>query len=96
MGTPVRSIDPLRDLPLEELNIDRTQVTDLKPLAGMNTLRRLMVPQRADSFEPIRSLPLERISFWWDFDNNHPQHDSRRVLADESRGLPQSHGRAEG
>ena len=57
----VRDLRPLRSLPLRELSLFDTAVTDLSPLADLRKLETLTVPAGTTSVESLRGLPLTRL-----------------------------------
>ena len=61
-NTNTTDLSPLATTPLETLRCDKTRATDLTPLAKIPTLRELVLPPLAENLEPLRSLPLDRLS----------------------------------
>jgi Leucine-rich repeat (LRR) protein len=61
-ATEVKSLEFARGLPLEFIDIRRTGIADLRPLAGMQTLKTLRVAGCPISdFSPIKGLPLTEL-----------------------------------
>jgi hypothetical protein len=57
----------LIDLPLVTLYMDRcSAIADVTPIAGLKTLKELMLPEGAAGIDGLRALPgLERVSYKW-------------------------------
>ena len=58
---PVKSLEPLRGMSLNWLEVYDTQVSDISPLRGMKTLRDLTLSQsrKITDLAPLRGIPLE-------------------------------------
>jgi serine/threonine protein kinase/Leucine-rich repeat (LRR) protein len=65
--TEVADLTPLRDLPLEHLFLEQChRATNVLQLAGITTLKEIILPSGARNIDALRSLPnLERIGFAW-------------------------------
>jgi tetratricopeptide (TPR) repeat protein/tRNA A-37 threonylcarbamoyl transferase component Bud32 len=58
---PITTIEPLRGLPLDSLNINGTKVADLEPLRGMPLRTLMAVGAPIESLAPLAGLPLEHL-----------------------------------
>lgn len=64
--TKITDISALRGMPLVKLNLYKTAVTDVSPLADCRELEILVLPPRAKNVSALRQLPnLKRISYLW-------------------------------
>jgi eukaryotic-like serine/threonine-protein kinase len=61
----VSDLSPLRDMPLEYLNVGDQPVSDLAPLASLKSLRRLVMDSTsASDLTPLRGLGLRELSIY--------------------------------
>jgi tetratricopeptide (TPR) repeat protein len=56
-STRITSIAPLRGQPLRKLSLEKTGVTDLRPLDGCTTLEEITLPTAAVDLSNLRKLP---------------------------------------
>jgi serine/threonine protein kinase len=66
-GTGVSDLTPLTSMPLRDLRLARTKVTDIRALLNCRDLENVLLPENAVFVDALRALPkLQRISFRWD------------------------------
>lgn len=58
---PVRSLEPLKGLPIDELMIQNTLIDDLEPLRGMRLIKLSAEKTAIKSVEPLRGMPLQEL-----------------------------------
>jgi tetratricopeptide (TPR) repeat protein len=58
---PVRSLEPLKGLPIDELTITDTLIDDLEPLRGMRLIKLYAEKTAIKSVEPLRGMPLQEL-----------------------------------
>ncbi|MGH7941356.1 MAG: hypothetical protein ACREDS_09775, partial [Limisphaerales bacterium] len=95
-STPVTDLSPVRGMPLTYLKMNSCRhITDLSPLAGMTTLRMVILPPNAANIEVLRGLTnLTRISFNYSQVADGPDKTTAEFWADydrnqiESKDLP--------
>ncbi|HEY1791088.1 MAG TPA: leucine-rich repeat domain-containing protein, partial [Verrucomicrobiae bacterium] len=93
---PVTDLSPLRGLPLTYLKMNNCKsITDLSPLAGMTTLRTVVLPPNATNIELLHGMTnLTRIGFNFDQAADGPDKTAAEFWADydrhqiESKDLP--------
>lgn len=62
--TPVADISSLADSPLMSLTLEGTSVSDLRPLSGVSSLRRLHIGRtKVRDLTPLKRLQLTRLVF---------------------------------
>jgi serine/threonine protein kinase len=82
-GTAISDLAAIRDLQLHDLRMtDCTNLTDLRPLAGMASLESLILPPNAANYEFLRGLPkLVRLSFKYDAPTRGPDQKATEFWA---------------
>jgi serine/threonine protein kinase len=60
---PIDTIAPLRGLPIDRLNISRTNITDLSPLTGMKLSQLNFGDTKVRDLSPLAGMPLRDVAF---------------------------------
>ncbi len=84
LNAETTDLSVLRGMPLRELQMGAcTGVTDYSPLAGCQTLERLLLPPNATGIEFLRQFSkLKRISFKWDMSVHRPAQTAEEFWAE--------------
>jgi hypothetical protein len=60
-GKPIRSLSPLKDMPLTTLNFDSVEDEDLSPLAGMPLVNLLVANVVIEDISVLKGMPLQSL-----------------------------------
>lgn len=86
-GTLVTNLASIRSLPLKELHLNDTIITDLSAVTEIKTLEILQLPESAEGIEQLRELPaLRRLAFKWDLSQKQVALTAAEFWADYDAG----------
>jgi hypothetical protein len=90
-GTAVSDLSPLRGMPLKVLTMTScSAITNLEPLAGIQTFQSVILPPNAKNFSFLRAQPnLSRLSFRYDSTVKGPAQTAAEFWAEQDKAAVQ-------